>query len=209
MIASLRGLLTEKGAATCVIEAGGVGYLVSVSTWTARALPGMSEPVFLWTRQVVREDAVALFGFADREELRLFDLLIAVSGVGPKLALAVLSGLRPDALARAIRTEQLGSLIAIPGIGRKTAERLVVELRDKLEVLQGAGRLPGEAGPGGVLPRAERFDDAVAALTRLGYTTPQASEAVRKVAAGTDELSLEDLVRRALALLGKAAATAR
>ena len=209
MIASLRGLLTEKGSATCLIEAGGVGYLVSISTWTARALPGMSEPVFLWTRQVVREDAVALFGFADREELRLFDLLIGVSGVGPKLALAVLSGLRPDALARAIRTEQLGTLIAIPGIGRKTAERLVVELRDKLEVLPGAGRPPGEAGPGGVLPRAERFDDAVAALTRLGYTTPQASEALRKVAAGTDDLSLEDLVRRALVLLGKAAATAR
>jgi Holliday junction DNA helicase RuvA len=209
VIASLRGLLTEKGPASCVIEAGGVGYLVSISTWTARALPGMSEPVFLWTRQVVREDAVALFGFADREELRLFDLLIGVSGVGPKLALAVLSGLRPDALAHTIRSEQLGSLVAIPGIGRKTAERLVLELRDKLEVLPGAGRPPGEAGPGGVLPRAERFDDAVAALTRLGYTTPQASDALRKVAAGPDDLSLEDLVRRALALLGKAAATAR
>jgi len=209
VIASLRGLLTEKGPASCVIEAGGVGYLVSISTWTARALPGMSEPVFLWTRQVVREDLVALFGFSDREELRLFDLLIAVSGVGPKLALAVLSGLRPDALARAIRTEQLGALIAIPGIGRKTAERLVVELRDKLEAPLVPGRTSAEPAPAGVLPRAERFEDAVAALTRLGYTTPQANEAVRRVASGADDLSLEDLVRRALALLGKAATTAR
>ena len=209
MIASLRGLLTEKGAASCVIEAGGVGYLVSISTWTARALPGMSEPAFLWTRQVVREDAVALFGFADREELRLFDLLIGISGVGPKLTLAVLSGLRPDALARAIRSEQLGTLIAIPGIGRKTAERLVVELRDKLEAPPGPVRAPGEGGPGGVLPRAERFEDAVAALTHLGYTASQASEAVRRVASDAEDLSLEDLVRRSLALLGKATATAR
>ena len=208
MIASLRGVLTDKGAGGCVIEAGGVGYLVSVSTWTARALPGLSEPVFLWTRQVVREDLVALFGFADREELRLFDLLIGVSGVGPKLAIAVLSGLRPDALARAIRTEQLGALVAIPGIGRKTAERLVVELRDKLEAVALPGRAAGDAGAG-VLPRAERFDDAVAALTRLGYTAGQAGEAVRKVASGHDELSLEDLVRRALSLLGKTAAPAR
>ena len=209
MIASLRGLLTEKGAASCVIEAGGVGYLVSISTWTARALPGMSEPVFLWTRQVVREDLVALFGFSDREELRLFDLLIAVSGVGPKLALAVLSGLRPDALARAIREENLASLVAVPGVGRKTAERMVVELRDKLDVLALTSGASSTASSPGVLPRAERFEDAVAALTRLGYTTPQANEAVRRVASGADDLSLEDLVRRALALLGKAASTAR
>jgi holliday junction DNA helicase RuvA len=208
MIASLRGTLTDKGAAACVIEAGGVGYLVNISTWTARALPAPSEAVFLWTRQVVREDSIALFGFADREELRLFDLLIGVSGVGPKLALAVLSGLRPDALARAIRSEQLGNLVAIPGIGKKTAERLVVELRDKLEATPGPGR-GGEGPASGILPRAERFEDAVAALTRLGYTATQAGEAVRRVAGDAEDLSLEDLVRRALALLGKAAVTAR
>ncbi len=209
MIASLRGLLTEKGAASCVLEAGGVGYLVSISTWTARALPGLSEPAFLYTRQIVREDSVALFGFADREELKLFELLIGVSGVGPKVALAVLSGLRPDALARAIRSEQLGALIAIPGVGRKTAERLGVELRDKLEAPPLPARAAAEGVASGVLPRAERFEDAVAALTRLGYTAGQASEAVRRVAGDAGDLSLEDLVRRALALLGKAAATTR
>ena len=203
MIASLRGTLSEKGAGSCVVEAAGVGYLVYISTHTAQALPARGEPFFLRTRQVVREDAVQLFGFADAEELRLFDLLIGVSGVGPKLALAVLSGIRPQALARAIRAEQVGVLVAIPGIGRKTAERLIVELRDKLEAPIGAPR------EGGVLPRADRYEDAIAALTGLGYTPAQAQEAVRKAVGGADELSLEDLVRRALALLGKTAVASR
>ncbi len=210
MIASLRGTLTEKSAGACVVEAGGVGYLVSVSAHTAAVLPAAGQPVFLLTRQVVREDAVALFGFAEREELKLFDLLVAVSGVGPRLALAVLSGLRPDALVRAIRSEQIGSLVAIPGIGKKTAERLVVELRDKLEAPAFARLAAGAPGaPAGILPRAERFEDAVAALTRLGYTAAQAGEAVRKVAGGAEDMTLEELVRRALARLGRAAVVSR
>ena len=100
MIASLRGTLLERTPGTCVVEAGGVGYLVQVSGHTASGLPAAGQPVFLRTRQVVREDAVQLFGFGDAEELELFDLMIGVSGVGPKLALAVLSGLRPPALRR-------------------------------------------------------------------------------------------------------------
>lgn len=201
MIASLRGILIENQGANCVIEAAGVGYLVSISSHTARGLPGRGEEVFLRTRQVVREDALMLFGFADAEELRLFDLMIAVSGVGPKLALAVLSGLKPAVLARAIREEQLGVLVAIPGIGRKTAERLVIELRDKVEV--SGAPLPATDLPPGAMPRSEQFEDAVAALIRLGYTAPQAQEVVRSVGAGTEELSLEALVRRALARLNK------
>lgn len=151
----------------------------------------------------MREDALQLFGFAEAEELRLFDLMIGVSGVGPKLALAVLSGLRAGALARAIREEHLGALVAIPGIGRKTAERLVVELRDKVEAPMLAAR------ESGVLPRSERFDDAVAALGSLGYTATHAEEAVRKVAAEADDLGAEELVRRALARLARPAVTAR
>jgi len=203
MIASLRGTLLEKSVSSCVVEAGGVGYLVSVSGPTARELPARGEEVFLRTRQVVREDALMLFGFTDPEELRLFDLMIGVSGVGPKLALAVLSGLKPQALARAIREEQLGALVAIPGVGRKTAERLVVELRDKLEAAPVAAAAARE---GGVLPRSERYDDAVAALTRLGYTAAQAQEVVRKTAADSEAaLSVEDLVRRSLAVLSRSA----
>ena len=201
MIASLRGVLAEKGIGTCVVETGGVGYFVSISTHTAETLPARGQQVFLHTRQVVREDGVFLFGFADQDELKLFDLLISVSGVGPRLALALLSGLKPFALARAIREEQVGALVAVPGIGRKTAERLIVELRDKLEA-----PLPG-AREGGVLPRSERFQDAVAALTRLGYTPSQAQEAIGKAAESAEDLSLEELVRRALARLGKTAVT--
>lgn len=203
MIASLRGILSDKSAGTCTIEAGGVGYLVFVSAHTWSSLPERGGAVYLRTRQIVREDALQLFGFGDTEELRLFDLLIAVSGVGPRLALALLSGLRPQALARAIRDEQVGALVAVPGIGRKTAERLIVELRDKLETGPGAG-----AG-GALLPRSERHQDAIAALTRLGYTSAQAQEALRQVAAGAEDLALEELVRKALAALGKAAALSR
>jgi Holliday junction DNA helicase RuvA len=199
MIASLRGTLLEKSAGTCVVEAGGVGYLVQVSSQTAAGLPAAGQPVFLRTRQIVREDALQLFGFAEAEELELFDLMIAVSGVGPRLALAVLSGLRPQALRRAIREEQVGLLTSVPGIGKKTAERLVVELRDKLEAL------PAPAREGGVLPRSERWTDAVAALTRLGYTATQAQEAVRRAAGAVEDPSLEHLVRSALALLGRPA----
>ena len=121
-----------------------------------------------------------------------------MSGVGPKLALAVLSGLRPPTLRRAIREEQVGLLASVPGIGKKTAERLVVELRDKLDGLR-----PGRRARRGVLPRAEQWKDAVAALTGLGYTAAQAQEAVRRAAAAGEEQTLEQLVRRALALLGK------
>jgi len=199
MIASLRGILLETVAGGCVVEAGGVGYLVSVSSHTQRTLPERGSEVFLRTRQVVREDALMLFGFDDPEELKLFDLMIGVSGVGPKLALAVLSGMKPQALARAIRAEQLGTLVAIPGIGRKTAERLVVELRDKLDLPAAIG---SGAGPG-VLPKSERFEDAVAALVRLGYTAQQAQDVVRAVGKAADDLSLEDLVRRALSSLSK------
>ena len=200
MIASLRGTLLEKHAGACVVECGGVGYLVSVSTHTLAALPERGAAVFLRTRQIVREDALLLFGFVESAELELFDLMIGVSGVGPKLALAVLSGLKPPALARAIRDEQIGALVAISGVGRKTAERLIVELRDKIGAPAGAASAEPAAG---VLPKSGRYDDAVAALVRLGYTATQAQEVVRAVGASSEDLSLEDLVRRALAQLTK------
>lgn len=209
MIASLRGTLAEKGAGHCVIETGGVGYLVSVSSQTARALPEAGEPVFLHTHQVVREDSLQLFGFANLEERGLFELLITVSGVGPKVALAVLSGLPPAALARAIRDENVAQLVGIPGVGRKTAERLIVELRDKLELAVTAQVATVAAPASGLLPKSERFDDAVAALVRLGYSQAQAQEAIRKVTATEEDPSLETLVRQALGRLTKATAGAR
>jgi holliday junction DNA helicase RuvA len=212
MIASLRGTLSEKAAGDCVVEAGGVGYRVTVSTHTAAALPEAGEAVFLHTHQVVREDALMLFGFAEVVERRLFELLITVSGVGPKVAVAVLSGLEPATLARAIRDENIAALVAIPGVGRKTAERLVVELRDKLDVLAAANGAPAPAPAAaarGVLPRSERFEDAVAALVRLGYSAAQAQDVVRRVSEDGETASLEDLVRRALSRLNRTTAAAR
>lgn len=183
MIASLRGTLTERASGTCVVEAAGVGYLVHVSAHTASSLPAAGDPVFLRTRQVVREDAVMLFGFGDPEELRLFDLLIGVNGVGPKLALAVLSGLRPAALARAIRDEHVAALVAIPGIGRKTAQRVVLELKEKLA---GADAPPAAAATS-LLARE--------ALVELGWSLLDAERAL----AGIDEsLPVEEQVRTAL-----------
>ncbi len=182
--------------------------MVQVSTHTAAELPDTGKPVFLLTHQVVREDALMLFGFGELAERRFFELLITVSGIGPKVALAVLSGLKPGALARAIRDENVAVLVSVPGVGRKTAERMVVELRDKLDVLalSSAAALSPAAG---VLPRAERFQDAVAALVRLGYSASQAQDAIRNVAEGGETLTLEDLVRRALGRLGKATAGVR
>jgi len=212
VIASLRGTLAGLEGGTCVVEVSGVGYLVHVSTHTAQALPKPGEPVYLHTHQVVREDAHMLFGFGSLEERRMFELLITVSGVGPKVAIAALSGLKPALLARAIRDENIAALVGIPGVGRKTAERLIVELRDKIDVLAAAGAAgkaaaSGAETPRGVLPRSERFDDAVAALVKLGYSAAQAQDTIRRVAEGEESLSLEDLVRRALARLGKAAVT--
>jgi holliday junction DNA helicase RuvA len=208
VIASLRGTLVGKEGGLCVVEAAGVGYLVQVSTHTAATLPALGDPVFLHTHQVVREDALMLFGFAEVEERRLFEMLITVSGVGPKVALAVLSGLEPHALARAIRDENVVGLVAIPGVGRKTAERLIVELRDKIDVLAtaaGTAPAPSRSTPS----RTQAFDDAVAALVQLGYSGAQAREVIGRVAEDGDTLSLEDLVRRALARIGKAAVTTR
>jgi Holliday junction DNA helicase RuvA len=210
MIASLRGTLLQRNSGSCVIECAGVGYLVQVSLRTARLLPEPGTEVTLLTHQVVREDALMLFGFADAEERGLFELLITVSGVGPKVALAVLSGLEPAALARAIRDENLAALVAVQGVGRKTAERLVVELRDRLELIVTAGAATASGAPArGVLPKSERFEDAVAALASLGYSASQAQEAVRRVAEDAPDLSLEDIVRRALARLAKATAGVR
>jgi Holliday junction DNA helicase RuvA len=211
VIASLRGTLAGIEAGTCVVDVSGVGYLVHVSTHTAHALPKTGEAVHLHTHQVVREDAHLLFGFATLEERRMFELLITVSGVGPKVAIAALSGLPPAMLARAIRDENIAALVGVPGVGRKTAERLIVELRDKLDVIAAAApagkAAAGAEKPRGVLPRSERFEDAVAALVKLGYSGPQAQDTIRRVAEDEANLSLEDLVRRALARLGKAAVT--
>jgi Holliday junction DNA helicase RuvA len=210
VIASLRGTLLERGEGFVVVEAGGVGYQVHVTTGTLVSLPGVGEEVRLHTRHIVREDAQLLFGFAERDDLRLFDLLIGVNGVGPRIAIAVLSGLSPARFAAAVRDENLGAITAVPGVGRKTAERLVVELRDKLGFLPvapaGAGADSSGAGrakKSRVLEKSGRYEDAVAALVTLGYTASQAADAVRRVSEEAGDAAAEDLVKRSLAVLAR------
>ena len=204
MIVSLRGRLREKGATLAWIEAAGVGYGVQISLSTYEALPRTGDEVELYTTMVVREDAHQLFGFATREERRLFDLLMTVSGVGPKVALAILSGLRPEALSRSIRGNDIGALTTVSGVGRKTAERILVDLRDKL------GGEPSFAPAGTGPAPGSGFEDAVSALVSLGFPRPSAMKAVQAAAdsASGETLAIEEWVRRALATVGKAQARA-
>ncbi|HEV8479360.1 MAG TPA: Holliday junction branch migration protein RuvA [Candidatus Eisenbacteria bacterium] len=199
MIVSLRGRLREKSATLAWIEAAGVGYGLQISLSTFEALPRPGEEIELLTTMVVREDSQQLFGFATRDERRLFELLMTVSGVGPKVALAVLSGLRPEALTRSIRENDVGALTTVSGVGRKTAERILVDLRDKL-----GGEPPTSPGAAAT-PAGGVFEDAVGALVSLGFPRPAAVKAVQSVAENGG-LPIEEWVRRALAAVGKAQA---
>jgi Holliday junction DNA helicase RuvA len=169
MIAHLRGRLFSKQPGQAIIEAAGVGYDVTISVPTFTALPSEGAEVSLYIHTQVREDILALFGFFEREEKRLFERLITVSGVGPKLAITILSGLNPERTVTAIRAQDHATLTRIPGVGKKLAERLVVELKDKLEDMAIA---PTVASAG---PAAE---DVLSALVNLGYQRPAAQKAI-------------------------------
>jgi Holliday junction DNA helicase RuvA len=190
VIVSIRGTLREKSPPTAWIDVGGIGYGVQVSLSTYDTLPENGQEVELFTTQIVREDSLQLYGFSTRDERRLFDLLLTVSGVGPRGALGILSGLRPDALIRSIQEENVGALTAISGVGKKTAERILVDLRDKI----GATQLVavGPATPA-------HHEDAVSALVALGYTPQKAQKAVRSASSKIgDSADLEGIVRTAL-----------
>ena len=164
MIGSLRGRLIVKQPPQLLIEVGGVGYELEAPMSTFYALPATGEEIRLLTHLVVREDAQVLYGFVREEERRLFRLLIKVSGVGPKIALAILSGSDADAFASCIAAGDTASLIRIPGVGRKTAERLILELRDRVTTDAGATPTLGEAAGGG--PRGEALFRRAGALPR-------------------------------------------
>jgi Holliday junction DNA helicase RuvA len=195
MIAYLRGRLLEKHPNQVVVETGGVGYDVSIPVSTFSLLPEPGAEVSLHVHTHVREDALALFGFHSRQEKALFEKLITVSGIGPRLAVAVLSGLPLPELVSAIRGGALEHLVRIPGVGRKTAERIVVELRDKLDELA-AGGPPRAATPAAPLSALEQ--DVLSALLNLGCTRPVAEKAVFKAKAAGAPAEFEPLFRRAL-----------
>ena len=174
MIATLRGALAEKHPGRIVVDVGGVGYDVQIPLSTYYAVGGRGVEVALRIHTHVREDTLSLFGFVTRLELDLFERLIGINGVGPRLALAILSGIEPPALVQAIRTADVARLTGIPGVGRKTAERMALELKDKLS----AAAEPDEAGSG--LERSDRDlrGDVISALLNLGYHRPPAERAV-------------------------------
>ncbi len=198
MIARLRGVLVEKLPTHALIEVAGVGYDVAIPVSTFERLPAAGAEVTLLTHLALREDAAQLFAFATPEERDLFRALITVSGIGPKTGLAILSGIELERLRNAITGGEVDVLRAIPGIGKKTAERLVVELRDRLPQ---TGLEPVAAAAARALGcPPEIYRDAVAAMVSLGYSNAAAVEAARRVLAATDApLALDELVKRALA----------
>ena len=200
MIGRLSGTLPEKHPPQILVDAGGVGYEVDVPMSTFCRLPGLNEPVVLWTHMAVREDAHLLFGFAGRAERELFRQLIRISGVGGKLALALLSSLEPDELARAVAQEDIKTLSRVPGIGKKTAERLILELRGKLGSLPSADLLsPAPAAGAALLVENDERADISQALQALGYSAREAEAALKSVPDGTDVATGIRLALKALA----------
>lgn len=201
MIAFVRGALFAAATDSVVIDVGGVGYRCLVPASTRNRLPATGQEVLLHTSHQVREDSVTLYGFLTREEYDLFELLLRVDGIGPKVALAMLSATTPESLRRSIAFEDITALCRVPGIGKKTAQRLVLELKEKVGSIgpvQGLSELPAAAaasGGGG----SDVTADALEALMQLGYSRTDAGQALEKAykEAG-DESRVETLVRLSL-----------
>ncbi len=200
MIGRLHGILIEKSAPDLLIDVGGVGYEVQVPMTTLYQLPEIGSTVLLHTHMVVREDAQLLFGFVALDDRRMFRELIRISGVGPKLALAILSGMDSAGFARLVANKDSAGLTSLPGVGKKTAERLVVEMYDRLQQWQPDAMLDSVSALSsskGSPHQAEK--EAISALIALGYSTQQASRALSAVVASASEPGdSEELIRRAL-----------
>jgi len=197
MIAHLKGKLTYKSPVEITIDVNGVGYLIFVPLSTFYALPELGSEVSLGIHTHMREEALKLFGFYTTDEKRIFEKLITVNKVGPKLALTILSGMPPADLLSTIDSNDITKLSTIPGIGRKTAERLILEMRDKLDGL--SLELTVKKEP---LPQNGLFDDALSALVNLGYKKSQAEQTLKKVYGEEgEESSIENLIKESLNLL--------
>ncbi len=199
MIAYLKGLLQKKSTEALIIDNSGIGYEVIAPLSTFYALPGEDEPVNLHIYTHVREDAFILFGFLTVLEKEIFRLLISVSGIGPKLAINILSGIGPDELIEAIAGGDVARLQFIPGVGKKTAERMALELKDKAQNLR-----TDRKHPPAVLPTREAktvLDDALSALLNLGYQAKAARRAVEKASSNLEDITLEGIIKEALRLI--------
>ena len=202
MIGSLRGTLIDRSVkGEALIEVGGVGYLVTVSPSTLSRLGAIDSQVFVHVHTHVREDALVLYGFIGRDERACFDVLLSAHGVGPALALAILSALTPDALRMAVATDDIDGLTLVPGVGKKTAARLLIELKSKLDVLGGGDYAAAIAAAGDGVASNEPADsrtDVRAALTELGYGAEEIRQVLRTLPSEGDASAL---LRRALATL--------
>nr|VFJ87252.1 MAG: Holliday junction DNA helicase subunit RuvA [Candidatus Kentron sp. H]VFJ88900.1 MAG: Holliday junction DNA helicase subunit RuvA [Candidatus Kentron sp. H]VFJ95136.1 MAG: Holliday junction DNA helicase subunit RuvA [Candidatus Kentron sp. H] len=203
MIAWLRGILREKHPPTLLLDLHGVGYEIEAPITTFSALPGPGEETVLHTHQIIREDAHRLYGFAERSDRDIFRLLLRVNGVGARMALAILSGMDAAAFSRCVHENDATRLERLPGIGKKTAGRLIMEMRDRLDAVSAAGAASpvggGEYGPSGEpspSPRAE----AISALVALGLKPPDASRRIEAI--DCTGLACEEIVRRALKAMG-------
>lgn len=199
MIGYLRGRVLEKRPNRVILEVQGVGYDVCIPVSTYYQMPDPPAEVQLHIHTHVREDALALYGFRTPGEKKLFEKLMSVSGIGPKLAITVLSGLEAPELIRAIQSNDLAKLTHIPGVGKKTAERMVLELRDKLADVEAEGALAA-AAPGGLSPEHE---DVLSALLNLGYQRGQAERAVSRAAEKQPDGGFDVLLKYSLQLLSR------
>ena len=199
MIAWLSGKLRRKATDYLIIDVAGVGYQVAVPLSTYLGIPDDGEVVSLHIHTHVREDALSLFGFLTEAEKNMFLLLLGVSGIGSKLALAILSSLSVQDLSHAIQASDDSRLRSIPGIGKKTAARMVLELKDKMKLIMPA--VP--ASLSGPAVASDDIEDVTSALVNLGYKRPQAEETVRKIGHARPDLGVEELIREALQMLMK------
>ena len=207
MIGRITGILLEKQAPELLIDVQGLGYEVQVSLTTFFGLPACGEKVTLHTHLVVREDAQLLYGFAEQSERELFRTLIKVSGVGPKMALAILSGMTARDFVRCVHNNDTATLVKLPGVGKKTAERLIVEVRDKLASFSDSHEARADGSP--ELPLSSKQSDTIAeaesALIALGYKPQEAARMVNAVVSddGADTQTSEELIRLSLKSMAK------
>jgi len=197
VIAQVRGKLLRKGPQEAIVDVGGVGYRVTIPLSTFYRIGEPGSEVALLTHTHVREDTLALFGFLTPAEQALFERLIAVSGVGPKLAVSILSGIEAPDLVAALRSSDVPRLTRIPGVGKKTAERLVLELKDKVQGLTATE----EEAPPAASPAGSAKEDLVSALVHLGYSRPEAEKGVDHALKDAGDGRFEDLLRRTLRIL--------
>jgi Holliday junction DNA helicase RuvA len=197
MIAQIRGQLVEKRPGVVIVETQGIGYQVFVSLSTFYDLPEATQGVRLHTYTHVREDLLQLFGFSTFLEKEIFQILIGVSGIGPKLALNILSGIAPAELIASLQSEDVARLMQIPGVGRKTAERLVFDLKEKIGKIAGRGETPKEEKG----KKGQVVDDVVSALVNLGYRKNQAESVVEQVWRQRTDASLEEILKESLRAL--------